>query len=622
MVDESLLVAKVTEIRGTKIRAKVFRDKNEAFIFCNGNLVRNVSVGGYVKIPCGFDQVIGRIEGEVQQEKFPTNLNYDERMAQGSSFDRFIDISVFGVRTGSCFDRGITVLPLVSSDVFVLTAEELALISSSADSSEFSFRIGSLAGHDGVPVVVSPSKLFASHIGVFGNTGSGKSNTLCRLYTDCFKEMQESGSFYQDKARFAIIDFNGEYVEPDVLTPDKDVVELSTRERDGRDKVPVPKDFYFDLEIWSILTQATEKTQRPFLKSCIRTAGKIIDADNPSSYLRGMVITFIKEYCGHEIVFPEQREDFIRTFSFLLATEPKRAAEDEIRVSIEDIEAFSGNGPTVLRRGTGFYGNTPADLSDGVFGPFFQLDFSYDALVANIPDLLEFVAGFLFLQRWRSGSITREHISCWLPRFSAQLSEARKLYNLSEKRTSATVTVYSLLDVNQEQKKMIPLILAKYLYAGQKERGRNNEESSTHLIIDEAHNILSYSSQRESESWRDYRLETFEEIIKEGRKFGMYLTVSSQRPSDISSTIISQMHNYFIHRLVNDEDLSAIAKAVAFIDGATSSMIPVLPQGTCIVSGTAVPYPTQVQIEQLPKNQRPRSADRDLAAAWSFGAAN
>ena len=54
------------------------------------------------------------------------------------------------------------------------------------------------------------------------------------------------------------------------------------------------------------------------------------------------------------------------------------------------------------------------------------------------------------------------------------------------------------------------------------------------------------------------RLEVFEEIIKEGRKFGVFMTIASQRPSDISSTIVSQLHNYFIHRLVNDEDLTKV----------------------------------------------------------------
>ncbi|TOG15365.1 hypothetical protein CGJ07_24370, partial [Vibrio parahaemolyticus] len=67
--------------------------------------------------------------------------------------------------------------------------------------------------------------------------------------------------------------------------------------------------------------------------------------------------------------------------------------------------------------------------------------------------------------------------------------------------------------------------------------------------------ILSQQSVREQANWKDYRLELFEELIKEGRKFGIFLTLSSQRPADISATIMSQLHNFFIHRLVNDRDL-------------------------------------------------------------------
>ena len=203
-----------------------------------------------------------------------------------------------------------------------------------------------------------------------------------------------------------------------------------------------------------------------------------------------------------------------------------------------------------------------------------------------------------------------------IQRYSAELGEASKLYEPCINGFESDVSVISLLNVNLEQKKVVPLVVAKTLYQFQKARGQNERGSSAHLVVDEAHNILSYSSQRESENWRDYRLETFEEIVKEGRKFGMYLTVCSQRPADISPTILSQMHNYFIHRLVNDEDLRAISKAVSFIDGANASMIPVLTQGCCIVSGTATTYPVRVQVDPLGLEKQPMSFDRDLAKAW------
>ncbi|MBK5211163.1 MAG: ATP-binding protein [Coriobacteriia bacterium] len=623
MNNDSTLVARVTEIRGTKIRAKVFSDKNEAFIFQGGRLIRNVSVGGYVKIPCGFNQVIGRIDGEVQEEKLNREPDYSKRSTQGSSFNRFIDISVFGVKVGNRFDRGVTILPLVSSDVYVLTPEELALISSHMEPGQDSFRLGNLAGQDGISVIVPTSSLFASHIGIFGNTGSGKSNTLCRIYSDCLDKMKQSGALGTGKSQFIVIDFNGEYIAPTVLTDAKKVYNLSTDTKQGGDKISVPDDFYFDLETWSILTQATEKTQRPFLRSCINTAKRIKGADDPEAYLAKMISGFIGDYCGKAPLFNEQREEFSRTMAYLIDKNDLESAEDTVLESVEDIEVFSYCDPPTLRIvDTNIYGNTPEMLVSSVFEKFMELEKDYISLISDIPGLIEFVAKFLFLQRWRKGSIIRDHISFWIPRLDNQLREARKIYVTSGPSgmfdDGYAVRVYSLLDVNQEQKKLIPLIIAKYIYREQKQRGRLDTTTSVHFIIDEAHNILSYSSQRESEGWRDYRLETFEEIVKEGRKFGMYLTVSSQRPSDISATIISQMHNYLIHRLVNDEDLSAIAKAVSFIDHSTNSMIPVLPQGTCVASGTAVPYPTQVRVDQLPEERRPRSADRDLASAWAL----
>ena len=149
-----------------------------------------------------------------------------------------------------------------------------------------------------------------------------------------------------------------------------------------------------------------------------------------------------------------------------------------------------------------------------------------------------------------------------------------------------------------------------------KEAKKNILNSTLHFIIDEAHNILSDMSTRESEEWKDYRLESFEEIIKEGRKFGVFLTIASQRPSDISDTIISQLHNYFIHRLVNEEDLRKMYRTVAFADKASNEMIPILPAGGCLVSGLATNFPVLVQIDMLPLNKRPKSDNVDINKAW------
>ena len=100
----------------------------------------------------------------------------------------------------------------------------------------------------------------------------------------------------------------------------------------------------------------------------------------------------------------------------------------------------------------------------------------------------------------------------------------KKLVRVSDESVvDALLTVVSLRDVNLAMRKVIPMLLCKQLY-DQKKDADPSGQRYLNLIIDEAHNILSTQSSRETEAWRDYRLETFEEIVKEGRKFNVFLT--------------------------------------------------------------------------------------------------
>lgn len=616
-VTDDLVVGEVSEVHGAKLKVRIYGEANEAHIFYRGDLVKGVSVGGYVKIPCGYDSVIGIIEGDYQEESGLARDDTSSRVVPCHCIERFVDISVFGVMNENGFDRGISALPLVKSKVYLLAPDELGIINSPVAPEEPVFPVGALAGHNGTPVRLPANALFASHIGIFGNTGSGKSNTLCKIYSDCFEMIDRGAGLGKIESKFVFIDFNGEYVGDETLTASKSVYQLNTRAKG--DKVPVPKGFYSDVDIWSILTKATEKTQRPFLSRCIRKADSVRSKGNPSAYLEGILVTFLKGYCGNALLFGDQKADLARLISLALNQKTYKNAGDTATDSLETLQVFPQSPPIVRSTDNNAYLNTEADTSK-VFAGCLNLDFDYESLVVDTPRLLAFIALLRYLEQWRGGRIVREHIAPWVNRYIAELQDSSKLYELGSsdmlEEIKQPVAVFSLLKVNQDQKRVIPLVIAKYLYEEQKRRGQDDLDSSVHLIIDEAHNILSYSSQRESESWRDYRLETFEEIVKEGRKFGMYLTVCSQRPADISPTILSQMHNYFIHRLVNDEDLRAIAKSVSFIGGASMSMIPVLPQGCCIVSGTAATHPSRVQVERLEREKQPRSYDRDLATRW------
>ena len=177
------------------------------------------------------------------------------------------------------------------------------------------------------------------------------------------------------------------------------------------------------------------------------------------------------------------------------------------------------------------------------------------------------------------------------------------------------VTVINLLDVDRGVKNIIPMILCKSVYRNHR-LCNSGRENTVHLIIDEAHNILNAGSGEVGDQWRDYRLDIFEEIIKEGRKFGFYMTISSQRPADISPTIVSQIHNYFIHRLVNEIDLRMIERTMPTLDRASFDVIPTLGKGECVVTGTAFSLPVFTIVDWDESDPRPHSDDLVLTHLW------
>lgn len=214
-----------------------------------------------------------------------------------------------------------------------------------------------------------------------------------------------------------------------------------------------------------------------------------------------------------------------------------------------------------------------------------------------------------------------EHIQPVLSRAKSPITALRNVLEIiDEQPEQHLLHVISLKKCKNEIKKILPLLIAKNFYTNHKESEnlKSPPSKALHLIIDEAHNILSEQSTREHEIWKDDRLELLEEIIKEGRKYGVYLTLSSQRPADISPTIVSQIHNFFIHRLVNERDLMLLDNTINTLDSSSKALIPTLAKGCCVVTGTAFDLPMILKIDPLLKEHRPSSDDVDLEKLWAL----
>ncbi len=599
-------IGQVIEVRGQKIRIRVFENKNSNILVYQGHVIKNVSVGSFVSIPKGFSNIIGRIEGEYIQETKPTGSGNDfvRFSKESETIDRIIEVSIVGVLNDDRFQRGLIDIPLVFSDAYMLTDKEVGKIFEFSTDLATSVCVGAINDYKEEKLYISANSLFASHIGIFGNTGSGKSNTLAKLYTECFQRFKGMPGF--SKSQFLLIDFNGEYTE--AFDDSKKVYKLSTRADNG-DQIPIHQSFLEDVELWAIICEATEKTQKPFLSKSIDLYRKLHEIEAPMRYIYSMMKGLLLRYYDNPQIFLKQLTG-LKTILALLFSDAEQGINilNSIELRVQGTKFYR------VVEGRDCWANNLDDYEKyfvtAILNAVF-IDENYKEIDEYL--LFEFALRYKYLDSLCSQYINEEHVGPLISRFDNRVKRVKRLFAISESPSFDWLSIYSLVDVSVEFKKIVPLIICKYFYERQRQ---NFSGRSLHIIIDEAHNVLSTSSERESQTWKDYRLETFEEIIKEGRKFGTFLTISSQRPSDISATIISQLHNYFIHRLVNNEDIRAIGKAVAFIDNTSYEMISVLPQGACIFTGVASNFPVLVQVDLLPKQKQPQSNTINLTNIW------
>lgn len=111
--------------------------------------------------------------------------------------------------------------------------------------------------------------------------------------------------------------------------------------------------------------------------------------------------------------------------------------------------------------------------------------------------------------------------------------------------------------------------------------------------------------------------ETFEKNAREGRKFGLGLVVSSQRPSELSATVLAQCNTFILHRIVNDADQHLVGKLVTDNVAGLLAELPSLPSRQAILLGWATPIPVLVEVDELHRDHRPHSSDPDFWDVWT-----
>ena len=587
----SIVVGEVIAVTGIRISLRIFEDSSQETIFYDGVKYRGVSLREHVCIQRGFIDVVCLVEGEYLDEK---KLEAD---AEKTQYIRKVDVRPIGYIVDDKFFEGVKYMPMIRDKASLLSEPMVGKIYGAEGKTNFS--IGSML-KENVPIDLPWTRIFNSHLGIFGNTGSGKSNTLAKLYTTLFNEKLPA---LKNKSQFVIIDFNGEYTENQILpAKDKKITVLDSKK--GKHKFKIEAVHFWDVETLSLLFQATTNTQQPFLRRVL--SGK-------ERFKHVPLKRYIEKIFEKAFSAGEPKSDALELSREIARIIDCQPLQDHLKGIIYNARM------KYFKDADGNFYNSDSDGFENYLKPILEAHVDVDGLDQFTELILR-----CYLQLCSDvvlGYAQYEHIQPVLARAKSSITALRNVLEIvNVPPPPHLLHVISLKKCKNEIKKILPLLIAKNFYTNHKdsENLKSPPSRTLHLIIDEAHNILSEQSTREHEIWKDYRLELFEEIIKEGRKYGVYLTLSSQRPADISPTIVSQIHNFFIHRLVNERDLMLLDNTISTLDFSSKALIPTLAKGCCVVTGTAFNLPMILKIDPLLKEHRPSSDDVNLEELWAL----
>lgn len=603
----------IVEVDGIYAKVGMYNETNDAEFIWDGEILTGPKVGAYLTINQGMAKIIATVSSEkiIDNQNNVGDNDYDNTFSK-NTINRIISLKVKGVINNNRFSISSEYVPMIGNVVSLTTKKELNIIYGLSDNTDAVLIGKSLL--EEYPIHLPINSIFASHIGIFGNTGSGKSNTLHKLYLELFKSSYLKNISFV--SQFYVIDFNGEYTQENqfgLSDKYKRIFKVNTRNDKKRDKIPIKKDYLFDADILSILFDARPATQVPFLRNALKIFNEDIKDEKTFANLEiGLLKRIIQE---HKSVSSDSLNNWVIAAKELGIDGNLLNAlslhfridygnldvRSEDKQSILDGEQISSEGLEILKI---------EEIQN-------QLTEKYEKLsqIRRLKSFLEFQR--VYVSAWKSTNI--EHINPLFKRIETSILSLEKVIEIVDdvKEKYKMVNIISLLDANQEITRLIPMLISKMIYDEQKNNVSKDGEvkRTTHLIIDEAHNILNSQFRRNGDDWQDYRLSIFEEIIKEGRKFGFYLTLASQRPADISPTIMSQLHNYFIHRLVNENDLEMLKNTMPTLDKYSFDMIPNLGQGEAVITGNSIKVPLLIKVNKE-EVIKPNSDDVILTSLW------
>ncbi len=556
--------------------------------------------------------------------------------------------------------RGVDVFPSVGDPVLLPGGDQLRAIVEGEDDTVQRIQLGHCPTAGGSPVHVDPDKLFGRHLAVLGNTGAGKSCSvagLVRWSLDAAKAARIAAKRSdRPNARFIVLDPNGEYAR---AFGDCDVRLFRVDPGTKAATLRVPAWLWNGAE-WAAFTGAAPGAQRPVLFEALRRLRSGLGVpDEFETEVKGR----IKRYRNRIKVLVQngdhqqsgRREGVAKVLVNIgedfkdLVERPACASGgltkhlDAVASRAEEVEVGARSG----RRNGGYWHDDFSEKALGTIAtalqaaadavgldedaPAMDEDTPIRFLVGELPDYVDALAAD------RSGRDIAQFVDTLNLRIRSLLSGTR-LASVIQPDDSTSITLEGWLTdyVGGDQAENGPLavidlslvpseiihivvsVLARMVFeALQRYRRENGTELPTTLILEEAHTFVHRDLGGEAAPLAGRECaRVFERIAREGRKFGLGLVLASQRPSEVSPTVLSQCNTFLLHRLVNDRDQELVKRLVPDGLGTLLRELPSLPTRRAILLGWAAAAPTLVEIREIPDEYRPHSPDPAFWDVW------
>ena len=545
------------------------------------------------------------------------------------------------------FRRGSDSLPTVGAGVLLPSEKQLRSVVESGERRRIKIATSPLAGN--AEVIIDPDRLFGRHLAVLGNTGSGKSCSVAGLIRWSLEQAQEnSGSI--PNARFIVLDPNGEYSRAfsDSTPPVKARI-FKVDPGTGEFPLQVPLWFWNSAE-WCSFTQASSKVQKPTLIQALRFVRdqQIEPTENNTHVLRRVLRTHVA-IIRHEKStgspwgsFPKPKGFFEKLEKWKTSLEPQYP--NFVGNQLQKLQAYVVQIETLCRPRRPQHANQDftlqevdqlLNLASEAHSAFGGSDTEVELLDVDAPRYFSGEALLRAVEATAEMLNVSEHTETLLIRIRSLLMDAKMKSVIGEQgdltlvkwltdyiggdqASNGCVSVIDLSLVPTEVVHVVTAVIARIVFESlQRYRKINLVALPTVLVMEEAHTFIKrYKDDIENQDVASVCCQVFERIAREGRKYGLGLVLSSQRPSELSPTVLSQCNSFLLHRISNDRDQELVSRLVPDNLKGLLRELPSLPSQNAILLGWASELPVLVKMNDLPKSQQPRSDDPDFWNTW------